>query len=67
MYAMPPGNADGNGAITVLDFNNWLLDDGNPNLGYYNADFNFDGLVNDADFSLLQQNPSAVSVWYLWK
>lgn len=67
VYAMPPGNADGNGAITVLDFNNWLLDDGNPNLGYYNADFNFDGLVNDADFSLLQQNPSAVSVWYLWK
>lgn len=60
-FAMLLGDANGDGVMTLLDFNTLVGQVSQLN-EYLSADFNFDGHVLVDDFNLYQQNASAIGV-----
>ncbi len=64
VYAMHSGDTDGNGVISVIDFNAYAAQSGNINQ-YLNADHNIDNSVTIADFNLYLPNASVIGVTYV--
>ena len=64
IYGMKAGDFDGNGAITVADYNEFQNQISLFN-GYYISDCNLDGAVTIQDFNLYKPNGSAIGNEYV--
>jgi hypothetical protein len=51
-YGMYPGDADYNGTINVIDYQNYQNNCITANTGYLNTDFNLDGIITGSDFNI---------------
>ena len=60
-FAMWAGDIDGNGAVTVADFNQYLLETGHLN-EYDDADLNLNGNVTISDFNFYLKNNSLIGI-----
>ncbi|MGB1206390.1 MAG: carboxylesterase family protein [Chitinophagales bacterium] len=60
-FAMWAGDINGNGAVTVADFNQYLLDLGHLN-EYDDSDLNLNGNVTISDFNLYLENSSLIGI-----
>jgi len=58
-YALLAGDLDGNGIISVNDYN-WYFNESSLLNGYYNSDLNFDGALSLADFNYYNANASTI-------
>ena len=63
-YALRSGDFNGDGVITVADFNAYRNETAEINQYLY-GDFNLDGHVSVADFNLYQVNASIIGVYYI--
>ena len=60
-YGLFAGDANGNGVITVADFNAYLIHTSQMNQ-YFDSDFNLDGVMTIADFNVYLPNASLIGV-----
>ncbi|MGB1206252.1 MAG: alkaline phosphatase D family protein [Chitinophagales bacterium] len=61
VFGLFAGDFDANGVLTYSDFNAYILHYGSQN-SYQNADVNLDGVVDDADFEMYQNNISKIGI-----
>lgn len=60
VYAMYPGDSDQNGLINTADYSFWRRSSTNSTPGYGAADFNGDGVTDNADYDQWKGNRSKI-------
>ena len=63
-FAMSAGDIDGNGVITVSDYNIYMVQKSLMNQ-YLQSDCSLDGMITVKDWNLLKENMSKIGVWQI--